>query len=231
MHKRGGTNNGTPLAIMNMSSIPFPVFTGKEMTFMAVCYLLGSFTSGYYWVRWRIGQDIRQLGSGNVGARNVGRILGPTGFLITLLLDVAKGVIAVALATQAGLTAEGIVACILAVVAGHNWPAQLRFQGGKGVATSVGALLAFDSLAVLALLIVFLPFWALVRSFTLGGLLAFAVAPLVLFLVGFENPSVAALSFLAILMLITHRKNIREEFARILRTPKTSTDKDTGHEQ
>ena len=216
---------------MNMSSIPFPVFTGKEMTFMAVCYLLGSFTSGYYWVRWRTGQDIRLIGSGNVGARNVGRVLGPTGFCITLLMDVAKGVIAVEMANYAGLGSDAIVACILAVVAGHNWPAQLRFHGGKGVATSVGALLAFDSLAALIVLLLFLPFWALARSFTLSGLLAFAITPLVLFLAGFENPSIAALSFLAILMLITHRKNIREEFAKVFRAGKTSTEKDIGHEQ
>lgn len=216
---------------MTMSSIPLPVFTGKEMTFVAICYLLGSFTSGYYWVRWRTGQDIRLVGSGNVGARNVGRMLGPTAFCITLLLDVVKGVVAVALATYMGLSAEGIVACILAVVAGHNWPAQLRFHGGKGVATSVGALLTFDSLAALIVLLLFLPLWALVRSFVLGGLLAFAIAPLILFLAGFENPSIAALSFLAILMSITHRKNIREEFGRIFRTGKTSTEKDSGHEQ
>jgi glycerol-3-phosphate acyltransferase PlsY len=215
---------------MNMSSIPLPVFTGKEMTFMATCYLLGSFTSGYYWVRWRTGQDIRLIGSGNVGARNVGRVLGPTAFCITLLLDVAKGVVAVALANYAGISTDGVVACILAVVAGHNWPAQLRFHGGKGVATSIGALLAFDSLAMLVVLLLFLPLWALIRSFTLSGLLAFAIAPLVLFLAGFENPSIAALSFLAILMLITHRKNIREEFGRVFRTGKPSTDKDTGHE-
>jgi acyl phosphate:glycerol-3-phosphate acyltransferase len=216
---------------MNMSSIPMPVFTGKEMTFMVICYLLGSFTSGYYWVRWRTGQDIRLVGSGNVGARNVGRVLGPTGFCITLLMDVAKGVIAVALAVRAGLSNEGTVACILAVVAGHNWPAQLRFHGGKGVATSVGALLAFDSLAALVVLVLFLPLWGLVRSFVLSGLLAFGIAPLVLFLGGFENSSIAALSFLAIMMLITHRKNIREEFTKMFRTGKPSTEKDTGDER
>lgn len=215
---------------MNMSSIPFPVFTGKDVTFMLICYLLGSFTSGYYWVRWRTGQDIRLVGSGNVGAKNVGRLLGPTGFCITLLLDVAKGVVAVALATYSGLGADAVVACTLAVVAGHNWPPQLRFHGGKGVATSIGALLAFDPLGTLVVFVLFLPLWALARSFTLAGLLAFAITPLILFLAGFENPSIAALSFLAILMLITHRKNMREEFAKIFRTGKPSTDKDTGHE-
>jgi glycerol-3-phosphate acyltransferase PlsY len=226
---------------MNMSSIPLPVFSGKEMTFVATCYLFGSFTPGYYWVRWRTGQDIRLLGSGNVGARNVGRVLGPTAFCITLLLDVTKGVVTVAMANYAGVSTDGVVACILAVVAGHNWPPQLRFHGGKGVATSIGALLAFDSLTALVVLLVFLPLWALIRSFTLAGLVAFAIAPLVLFLAGFENPSIAALSFLAILMLITHRKNIREEFGRAFRTGKPSalrgtatedgsTDKDIGHE-
>ena len=214
-----------------MSSIPIPVFTGKEMTFMVICYLLGGFASGYYWVRWRTGLDIRLVGSGNVGARNVGRLLGPGGFCITLLMDVAKGVIAVGLASYAKLSEEGMVACMLAVVAGHNWPLQLRFHGGKGVATSIGALLAFDSLSALVVLLLFLPLWALARSFTVAGLLAFAIAPLVLFLAGFGNPSIAALSFLAILMLVTHRKNIREEFARIFRTGKPSTEKEIGHEQ
>ena len=226
---------------MNMLTIPFPVFTGKDVSFMLICYLLGSFTSGYYWVRWRTGMDIRLVGSGNVGAKNVGRLLGPTGFCITLLMDVAKGVIAVALATYAGLNANAIVACVLAVVAGHNWPPQLRFQGGKGVATSIGALLAFDPLATFVVLVLFLPLWAFIRSFTLAGLLAFAIAPLFLFLVGFENPSIATLSFLAILMSITHRKNIREEFGKLFRTAKSSalsstagegasTDKEPGHE-
>src|SRR5690349_12036601 len=118
---------------MNTLSTTFPVFSGKDATFVLICYVLGSFTSGYYWVRWRTGQDIRLLGSGNVGAKNVGRLLGPTGFCITLLMDVAKGAIAVGVGIYAGLGSDAIVACILAVVAGHNWPAQLRFQGGKGV--------------------------------------------------------------------------------------------------
>ena len=183
---------------------------------MLLAYVLGTLSAGYYWVRWRTGLDIRQVGSGNVGARNVGRVTGTTGFLVTLLWDVTKGALAVGLATYFHLTDEGVVACILAVVAGHNWPVQLRFQGGKGVATSVGALLAFDPWAALMLCVAFVPLWAVIRNFTLSGLLAFAVTPLVLFLAGFGNPVVAALSFLAILLIATHRKNIREEFARIM---------------
>jgi acyl phosphate:glycerol-3-phosphate acyltransferase len=201
---------------MTMPSIPLPPLTEKEVSLAVIAYVLGTFTAGYYWVRWRKGLDIRQVGSGNVGARNVGRITGATGFLVTLLWDVTKGAMAVALATYFHLSDEGTVACILAVVAGHNWPVQLRFHGGKGVATSVGAILAYDPWAALVLCLTFLPLWAIVRSLTLSGLLAFAVTPLVLFIAGFGNPVVAALSFLALMLLITHRKNIREEIAGIL---------------
>ncbi len=182
---------------------------------MALCYLLGNITAGYYWVRWRTGLDLRRIGSGSVGARNAGRVAGASGFLITLLCDVAKGALAVWLANYFALSPEGTVACILAVVVGHNWPLPLRFHGGKGVATSLGALLAFDPWATLVLFVVFLPLWALVRSFVLSGLLAFGITPLVLFFMGFGNPVIAAISFLALLMLLTHRKNIREEIAHI----------------
>jgi glycerol-3-phosphate acyltransferase PlsY len=192
------------------------MMTGKEITAILACYLLGCFTAGYYWVRWRAGLDIREHGSGSVGARNVGRVLGSFGFIVTLLLDVTKGALAVAGAMYFGLRPEPMVAAMLAVVVGHAWPLQLRFHGGKGVATSLGALAAYDPFIVLSVLIVFLPAFVLLRNFTLSGLLAFAVSPLVVFLSGLGNDEVAAISFLALLVLITHRKNIREEIARSL---------------
>ncbi len=219
-----------------MSAISFPSVTGKALTCVTAAYVLGTLTAGYYWVRWRTGLDVRQFGSGNVGARNVGRITGAPGFLVTLLWDVTKGAMAVAMANYFALSPEGAVACILAVVAGHNWPPQLRFHGGKGVATSVGAILAFDPWAALVLCVTFLPLWALVRSFTLGGLLAFAIAPLALFVAGFGNPVIAAISFLAIVLLITHRRNIREEVsgllpARPFKDSPNEIDKPQSHER
>lgn len=199
-----------------MSLPPINVVTGKEITTLLACYFLGCFTAGYYWVRWRTGQDIRHRGSGNVGARNVGRMLGPTGFTATLLLDLGKGALAVGMALYFGLSSEMVIGAILAVVVGHNWPMQLRFQGGKGIATSLGALLAYDSFLVVILAALVLPFFALSRNFTVSGLLAFALTPLVAFLCGLENMEVVATSLLAILVLVSHQKNIREEFARIL---------------
>jgi acyl phosphate:glycerol-3-phosphate acyltransferase len=197
-------------------SLPTTFVTGKELTLILACYCLGCFTAGYYWVRWRTGHDIRQQGSGSVGARNVGRTLGPSGFVVTFLLDIGKGALAAGLALHFGLSPSAVVAALVAVVAGHNWPMQLRFHGGKGIATSLGALLAYDRFLVLILVGLFLPVLALLRNFTLSGLLAFALSPLVVFLCGLENVEVAAVSLLAILVLVSHRKNIREEFARIL---------------
>jgi glycerol-3-phosphate acyltransferase PlsY len=189
------------------------MLTGKEWTLVLASYALGCFASGYYWVRWRAGQDLRALGSGSLGARNVGRVLGPWGFAVTLLMDVTKGALATGAAIWLGLSGDAIVACLVAVVVGHIWPAQLRFHGGKGVATSIGALLAYDPFLGLILGVLFAPVFTLLRRFTLSGLLAFALSPLLVFLCGLGNEEVAAVSFLAILILISHRRNIREEIA------------------
>jgi acyl phosphate:glycerol-3-phosphate acyltransferase len=201
------------------------VFTGKEWLLLAACYGIGCCTAGYYWVRWRTGLDLRFEGSGNVGAKNVGRIAGPSGFIVTLLIDGMKGALAVRLAMYLGGDADLTVACMLAVIIGHNWPIQLRFHGGKGIATSIGALLAYDSFIVLIVIGTFLPVFALLRNFTMSGLLAFALAPLVLFLYGSPNVDVAAISFIAMVVLISHRKNIREEFGRFF-APAKETPRD-----
>lgn len=199
-----------------MNSFPqWNTFTGHDALLIAACYAIGCCTAGYYWVRWRTGLDLRFQGSGNVGARNVGRVAGPSGFAVTLLIDGFKGALAIRLAVYFGASADMVVACMVAVIVGHNWPIQLRFHGGKGIATSLGALMAYDSLIVLILIGLFAPIFALLRSFTLSGLLAFALSPLVLFLYGSPNTYVAAVSFIAMIVLISHRKNIREEIVRI----------------
>ena len=188
---------------------------GRDITLIAVCYCLGCFAAGYYWTRWRSGLDIRQHGSGTVGARNAGRLLGPTSFVVVLLLDFTKGTLAVWLAMKAGAHPEATVAAMVAVVVGHAWPVQLRFQGGKGIATSLGAILAFDPLSAFLLVIVFSILFVFLRNFTVAGLLAFALSPLAGFSAAFGVAEVAALSSLAVIVLIAHRKNIRQEIAGI----------------
>lgn len=200
---------------MSFPISPSHSLTGAELGWILASYFIGCFTAGYYWTRLRTGRDIRASGSGNVGARNVGRTLGRGAFAVTLLIDAAKGALAVLGASWIGLGSEAVVASVVAVVVGHNWPVQLRFRGGKGIAVSMGALLAYDPVIVLALFAVFLPVLAVLRNFTLSGMIAFALGPLLALLCRAPKIEVAAVSILAVLVLLTHRRNIRKEIARI----------------
>src|ERR1041385_8199295 len=116
----------------------------REVSGIAVgAYLLGCFATGYYLVRLRTGQDIRELGSGSVGAKNVGRLLGRPGFVVALLGDLAKGAFAVWAAQHFTKDDWAVQLSLLAVVAGHVWPAQLRFRGGKRGAPPFGGGFVF----------------------------------------------------------------------------------------
>ena len=178
-------------------------------------YILGCFTTGYYLVKMRSGQDIRVLGSGSVGARNVGRVLGSPGFLVTLIGDLAKGAFAVWAAAHFTKDDRLIALAMLAVVVGHVWPAQLRFRGGKGVATSLGALLVYDYHLAVAFVILFASFFAVLRRTVLPGLFAFTCLPLVSMYLGHDPSKIIGISFLAALVLITHRKNFLDEIPRL----------------
>lgn len=189
---------------------------GAGSTVALGAYLLGCFATGYYLVRFRTGKDIRELGSGNVGARNVGRVLGKTGFLLTVVGDVAKGVFAVWAAKH--FRAEewmGAVA-LLAVVAGHLWPAQLGFRGGKGVATSLGALAVYDFHLALAFLVCFALAAAVMRKTLVPGLLGFIALPLASSYLGHARAEVVELSILAGLIVLAHRRNVMAAFSHWL---------------
>ncbi len=191
------------------------MLTAGELLWILISYGVGCFTAGYYLVRLRTGQDVRSQGSGAVGARNVGRLLGPGGFLATFLLDFAKGALVVIGARYFRLSGGAVIGSFLAVVVGHTFPVQLRFRGGKGVATSIGALFAYNPWLTGILAAVFLPLFALMRNLTLAGLLLYALAPLAAFFAGWSRAEVAAMCLLAAIVLLSHRSNIREEYARL----------------
>ncbi len=179
-------------------------------------YVLGCFTTGYYLVRWRTGQDIREVGSGSVGARNVGRLLGWRGFWLTVAGDFAKGAAAVWAAWHY-TTDERLVALgVLGVVAGHVWPAQLHFRGGKGMASALGALLVYDWQLAVVFVFVFVGAFAVLRRTVLPGLFALACLPLVSPYLGRQPAEAFGLSGLAALVLMAHRKNLVSEFSRLL---------------
>ena len=175
-------------------------------------YVLGCFATGYYLVRALRGQDIRGLGSGSVGARNVSQVLGRRGFVLTTLGDIAKGVLAV-WATR-HLTGDDRLAglVMLAVTAGHIWPAQLCFHGGKGVATSLGALLIYDWRLAMTYVVVFLGGFALTRKTVLPGLFGYVCLPVAAYWLNPDGLNATVIALLGTLVLVAHRRNIVEEF-------------------
>ena len=176
-----------------------------------LAYLLGCFSTGYYLVRVRTGQDLRTIGSGATGGRNVARVLGPVGFLVTGAGDLAKAVVAVAVPIWFDLGPVAVGVAIVGVTAGHIWPIQLGFRGGKGVAPFVGssALVAPIALAVGAVIAALLVLVS--RRLNLGGLIGFALTPAAALLLGAPIPVVAGIAGSVVLMVVAHRSNLRAE--------------------
>jgi glycerol-3-phosphate acyltransferase PlsY len=182
---------------------------------VAIAYALGSVSTGYYLIKLRTGQDIRLLGSGSTGARNVSRTLGTLGFAATLVGDASKGAIAVGLATISGLDERGLIVVTVAVFAGHVWPAQLQFRGGKGLATVMGAVLVMDYWVVIVTLLVAAIALAASKRFTASGLLAVALAPVLAAATDRASSDfVIGLSALVALIFFAHRQNIASAFGR-----------------
>ncbi|MFB3915610.1 MAG: glycerol-3-phosphate 1-O-acyltransferase PlsY [Terriglobales bacterium] len=193
-----------------------------------LAYLLGSIPFGLILTRVFLHQDVRQIGSGNIGATNVMRT-GSKGLgIATLLLDAAKGYAAVMVAYQVSAsdwnylirpTAHySVNALVLASIAamcaimGHVFPVWLKFIGGKGVATGVGAFIALAPKAVLIVLVIFAALLAAFRYVSLGSIVATAAFPIVASLLPAYRENVAVLPFMyaaAVLIIAKHHQNIR----------------------
>jgi glycerol-3-phosphate acyltransferase PlsY len=176
----------------------------------AASYAIGCANTAYYLLRRRTGADIRALGSGNAGARNAGRVLGWRGFLVVFGLDLARGALAAWGARGLGLGTPGAAAAMVAVVAGHVWPAQLGFRGGKGVAPALGAALVVDWRVAVASVAACAALSVLTRRFTLSGLVAVGSAPAWAVAVGAPRAAVGAFAAVAVVVLAAHRGNLRE---------------------
>jgi len=193
-------------------------------TIAAVAYLLGSIPFGFLLAKYVLGLDIRTTGSGNIGATNVARTSGKLG-VATLLLDAAKGFVAVALAplvaSRLGDVAAGDKPLLYAVgafsaIAGHIFPIWLRFRGGKGVATAVGAFLAMDpptiglTLALFAILAIAFRYVSLASITAVGAYPAFAW-----WLRGGTYPPIVfyILIVTALMIIARHHANIRRLLA------------------
>jgi len=183
-----------------------------------LAYLLGSIPFGLMLVKVVRGEDVRRIGSGNIGATNVARSGGAKLGIATLLLDALKGYLAVLIASLVSQRNTGIelglaasLAALCAIL-GHVFPAWLRFRGGKGVATAVGAFVGLAPRAVLVVLAIFLVIVLISRYVSLGSIVASAVFPLLAFFLYRSESSPAGLAVTlaaSLLIIFRHRANIR----------------------
>jgi glycerol-3-phosphate acyltransferase PlsY len=172
---------------------------------VVVAYLVGGIPFGYLLVRWKTGEDVREKGSGNIGATNVLRTTGRSVAVATLLLDIAKGLFAVWLA---GKLSDGssvwMSLAALAVMAGHAFPIFLNFQGGKAVASFIGAFLYLTPIPMLAALVVFVIVVAATRRISMGSIVAVGGLPLATWLIE-HPPAVVILATLAAAVFVIYR--------------------------
>ena len=179
----------------------------KALLLTSLAFLLGSLPTGLLIAKVR-GVNLKEVGSGNIGATNVLRTTGKWPALLTLMGDSAKGVVAVLIARYygAGVFFEGVVG--LCAVLGHNFSLFLKFKGGKGVATSLGVLTIYSPQTGLFTIIIWLMTVLITRYSSLGALVSFGLLPLSVSVLD-SREKVPVLLMMTLLIFVRHKDNIR----------------------
>ena len=180
----------------------------KIIISIIIAYLLGNISPSIILGKLH-GIDIKKEGSGNAGTTNALRVLGKKAALITLIIDIGKGVLAVVIGKLIGGEAVGYL-CALAVFCGHIWPCFYSFKGGKGVATAFGAILAVNWILGLSALGIVAVGVALSQRMSVGSLLGSVTFPLICWLL--EPDFIHIGCIMAVIVLIKHRANIGRLF-------------------
>ena len=177
---------------------------------LIVIYLIAAVPTGIVLAKVMGYEDVRDKGSGNIGATNVYRVAGKLAGVLTLAGDILKGFLPL-LACKTWLAptpAQLGIACAMAIV-GHCYPVYLKFRGGKGIATALGIFLVMSPIAVLGAAIVFGITVATTRFISLGSVLAAMSAPLLVLMLKQPQPIFLATLFIAALIVWRHRSNIK----------------------
>lgn len=189
-----------------------------DIALLAAAYLIGAVPFGLLVAKAFGGQDLRNQGSGNIGATNAARVLGKKAGAVTLLADVLKGYLAVFLARHLSVSflamhltvsPEIELGAAAAAVIGHVFPVYLGFRGGKGVATGFGVLMALSFPTALAAFVIWVAAYAVSRISAVGALAAYGSLPVVAWWLGPEGLFFAFACALGALVIATHRSNIR----------------------
>jgi len=172
-------------------------------------YLIGSLIFSFIVGKLLKGVDVRKHGSGNAGATNTLRVIGVGPAIIVFLLDVCKGLLAIVLASLFAPDRQWVeVACGLAAIAGHNWPVWFHFKGGKGIATTIGMIIALAPLAgVIAGVIAILSI-VITRYVSFGSLLFTAFIPVFVFVLSYPIEIFWGSLLIMVLAWYRHRSNI-----------------------
>ncbi|HCR85057.1 MAG TPA: acyl-phosphate glycerol 3-phosphate acyltransferase [Alphaproteobacteria bacterium] len=186
--------------------------TFNEYFLIGLAYLIGSIPFGLIVTKWSDLGDIRNQGSGNIGATNVARIAGKRLGALVLVLDLAKGAIAVLVAKLVmGFDPQTEFYCGIAAVIGHIFPLWLKFKGGKGVATALGTALVLIPYIALLVMVIWLFAFKMTRISAVAALVAVSLLPVIVFFFGDANTKFHmhyAIS-VSILVFLRHISNIK----------------------
>jgi len=179
----------------------------KIITVVVFSYLIGAIPFAYIMSKLFSRVDIRAKGSGNVGATNVLRVVGPSAGVVVLLLDILKGLVVIKLAP---LFIDGRLIYLvgLAVISGHCWSPFLKFKGGKGVATTLGVLLAINPVYLFYAVLVWLIVFSLFKIVSLASITSVLFLPLALILKGEEPLVLIFITLYSGIIIIRHKQNI-----------------------
>jgi glycerol-3-phosphate acyltransferase PlsY len=183
----------------------------NRLLFVALLsYLAGGIPSGYLIARWMRGIDIREHGSGNPGAANVYRTVGPVAGWATLFFDALKGFLPLLLAKRMYPDALWVhISCATLAIVGHIWTVFLRFRGGKGVATSAGVFAALLPVPTLFAVVVFALATALTKHISLGSISGALILPVAAVLLHEPRPLAAMAALVSLLILLKHIPNMK----------------------
>jgi glycerol-3-phosphate acyltransferase PlsY len=192
------------------------------ISLIIVAYLIGSISTAVWWGKRYYGIDVREFGSGNAGATNTFRVLGKKAGIPVLIVDILKGTLAVSLVYLTPFTFDSNpfvnmeLGLGIAALVGHVFPVFAGFRGGKGVATILGVVVCLTPITSLLVLTVFLTVLFTTRYVSLSSILAGISYPLFLNLfLKNQNETLVIYSVLvAVLLVITHKKNIVRLFKR-----------------
>jgi len=172
-----------------------------------IAFLMGSIPVGLIVAKIK-GVDLRKVGSGNIGATNVLRAIGKGPALITLAGDLLKGFIPVIIGGYILEDSLGTGMIGLSAILGHDFSIFLRFRGGKGVATSLGVLLAFSPVVAVLTIIIWIIIVFMTRYSSLGAIVSFLLLPLNIYVFDYSYNKFVVSIFITLLLLFKHRGNL-----------------------